>query len=182
MQPLISVIIPNYNNAKYIVEAINSVIQQDYENFEIIVVDDGSTDNSVKVIENIKFPVTLIKSENYGAGSARNIGILASNGDYIALLDSDDIWQKEKLSSQMKLMLNKKLDLVYCHGQDFGEMQTDVTLKLAKFKGDCYQYYKKYPSRSIIVLPCSGSVFRKSILHKSGLFDVNVPPLSLIHI
>lgn len=178
MQPLISVIIPNYNNSKYIVEAINSIIQQDYRNFEIIVVDDGSTDNSVEIIENIEFPVTLIKSENYGAGSARNIGILASRGDYIALLDSDDIWQKDKLSCQMKLMLDKKLDLVYCHGQDFGNIQADSAFKLAKFEGDCYPYYKKYPSRSIIVLPCSGSVFRKSLLHKSGLFDINVPPPS----
>jgi glycosyltransferase involved in cell wall biosynthesis len=176
MRPLISVIIPNYNNSKYIAEAIDSIRQQDYENYEIIIVDDGSTDNSIEVILNMEFPLTLIKSENYGAGSARNIGILAARGDFVALLDSDDVWKKEKLSRQMELMLDEELDLVYCSGEFFGNIQAKTKLISAKYKGDCYPYYKKYPSRSIIVLPCSGSVFRKSVLHKSGLFDVNVPP------
>ena len=176
MQPLVSVVIPNYNNAKYIVEAINSIIQQNYKNFEIVVVDDGSTDNSIEIIENIKFPVNLIKSLNYGAGSARNIGILAARGEYIALLDSDDIWESNKLDSQMKLMLEENLDLVYCHGEVIGNIGAMNKSRPARYSGDCYPYYKKYPSRSIIELPCSSSVFRKSILHKSGLFDINVPP------
>lgn len=176
MQPLVSVVIPNYNNSKYITEAIKSVIEQDYKNFEIVIVDDGSTDDSTKVIEGIRFPITLIRSLNYGAGSARNIGILASTGEYIALLDSDDIWEKNKLGVQMKMMLEQKLDLVYCHGEDIGNLGARSKSRPARYSGDCYLYYKKYPSRSIIELPCSSSLFKKSILHKSGLFDINVPP------
>ena len=176
MQPLVSVVIPNYNNAKYIVEAINSIIQQDYKNFEIVVVDDGSTDNSTTIIKDIQFPITLIRSENFGAGSARNIGIMASRGEYIALLDSDDVWEKSKLVKQIKLMLEQELDLVYCHGEDIGSVVAGSKSRPARYSGDCYPYYKKYPSRSIIELPCSSSLFRKSILYKSGLFDVNVPP------
>ena len=176
MQPLVSVVIPNYNNAKYIVEALNSVTQQDYKSFEIVVVDDGSTDNSIEIIKGIQFPITLIESANFGAGSARNIGIMASRGEYIALLDSDDIWEKSKLDSQMKLMLEQELDLVYCHGEDIGNVGARSKSRPARYSGDCYPHYKKYPSRSIIELPCSSSLFRKSILHKSGLFDINVPP------
>lgn len=99
----VSVVIPVYNSSKYISCAIDSVLSQDYTNFEIIVVDDGSTDNTCSVIESKYLgKVKIIKIKNSGVSVARNIGINSSNGYYIAFLDSDDFWEKSKLAKQVK--------------------------------------------------------------------------------
>ena len=92
MDTLVSVVVPNFNGAMYLSESLESIINQDYPNFEIIVVDVGSTDESVSIIESFSSSVTLLKQANLGSSAARNAGMLAAKGDYIALLDSDDIW------------------------------------------------------------------------------------------
>ena len=174
MEPLVSVIIPNFNNSRFILEAINSVILQDYENIEIIVVDDGSTDNSVEVLSNLS-SITLLSSINLGAASARNIGILAAKGEYIALLDSDDVWERNKISLQLKFLLEHELDLVYCSGKVFGDSKEHGKVLKAEYEGECYDYFKKYPSRAIVQLGCSGAIFKKIMLSQVGLFDMRVP-------
>ena len=102
--PLVSVIIPTYNREKYIVDALESVLAQSYNNLEIIVVDDGSTDNTIKILkERYKdSDIVFIYKENEGVSSARNVGIKAAIGDYIAFLDSDDEWLPEKLKIQIE--------------------------------------------------------------------------------
>ena len=176
MQPLVSVVVPNHNGGLFLLESVSSALKQNYPNIEVIVVDDGSTDNSLVLLTRFKNKVTVIKKENFGAASARNLGILAAKGEFIALLDSDDIWEPNKLSLQMKYLLGANLDLVYCHGREFGD-QGDVNyFYMASFEGDCYVHFKKYPTRAIIELGCSSSVFRKSLLHKSGMFDTSNPP------
>ena len=103
---LISVIMPVYNCEKYVEQAINSVINQTYKNWELIIINDASTDASYKIVtrfnnKNIK----IINSEkNSGAAISRNIGITNANGEYIAFLDSDDIWECSKLEQQLDFM------------------------------------------------------------------------------
>ncbi len=102
MGPKISVIIPTYNRADLIKESIESVLNQTYQDFEVIVVDDGSTDNTKEVVALFSPRVKYLYQINTGLPSkARNSGILEANGEYIAFLDSDDKWAKTKLAKQM---------------------------------------------------------------------------------
>jgi len=113
--PLVSVVIPLYNAQKYINETIESVINQTYTNWELLVVDDCSTDNSIELVkefENKDSRIRLIESETNFGGPARprNIGIDNAKGEYIAFLDADDVWIKDKLEIQIKYMINYKID------------------------------------------------------------------------
>jgi teichuronic acid biosynthesis glycosyltransferase TuaG len=113
MNNLVSIITPSYNSSKFIEECINSVITQSYIDWEMIIVDDYSTDNSRDLI--LKFakednrinPIFL--DENLGAAAARNIAIKQSKGKYIAFLDSDDIWKSEKLEKQLSFMNDRNI-------------------------------------------------------------------------
>jgi len=103
---LVTVIIPTYNSAKYITEAVDSVLAQTYKNFEIIVVDDGSTDDTDEVLKPYMDKIIYIKKKNGGPASARNRGIESSSGEFIAFLDADDVWLPEKLERQVEFMKN----------------------------------------------------------------------------
>lgn len=100
-KPIVSIIIPCFNSESYIAECIESVIEQDYENIEVIVVDDGSTDNSAEIISKYK-DVSLYKQENSGACVARNYGLSKSNGKYIKFLDSDDFLEIGVIKKQVE--------------------------------------------------------------------------------
>lgn len=110
MEELVSVIIPAYNRASTITRAIDSVLNQTYKNFEIIIVDDGSLDNTKQLVESIKDKrMVYIKHPlNEGGSAARNTGIKVAKGQYIAFLDSDDEWLPEKIEKQLNLF--RKLD------------------------------------------------------------------------
>ena len=95
--PRVSVVIPAYNQAKYLGDAIQSVLSQTYRDFEIIVVDDGSTDDTPLVVSQLGGNLHYIRQTNQGLAGARNTGIRNAKGSYIALLDSDDIWLPEFL-------------------------------------------------------------------------------------
>lgn len=113
-KPLVSVIIPTYNHALYIVKAIESVLKQNYQPIEIVVVNDGSTDNTKEILSPYLSKIKYIYQSNNGLSAARNTGIKNATGEYIALLDADDKWLPKKLTKQMGLFLkNPKLDLVY---------------------------------------------------------------------
>ena len=114
-KPLISVIIPTYDRALLISRAIDSVLKQTYKNIEIIVVDDGSTDNTGEIILSYLAGVKYFHKKNGGVSSARNMGIKQSSGEYIAFLDSDDLWYPTKIEKQLDfLSKNKILDSVMC--------------------------------------------------------------------
>ena len=103
--PKVSVIIPTYNRAKYIAETIDSVLKQTFSDFEIIVVNDGSTDNTEETIkEQFEDKVIYLYKPNGGPASARNMGISVAKGEYIAFLESDDLWFPEKLEIQTRFM------------------------------------------------------------------------------
>ncbi len=99
----VSVVIPTYNRSKLVCEAIESVLAQTYKADEIIVVDDGSTDNTKDVISELYGDVIVIRQKNMGVSSARNNGVYASSNNLVAFLDSDDTWHKDKLKHQLKL-------------------------------------------------------------------------------
>lgn len=115
MTPLISVIIPTHNYGRYIRDAINSVQSQTVSDLEIIVVDDGSTDNTPAVLQAIRDRrLRVVRIPNAGVSAARNAGIALAAGHYIAFLDADDIWLPDKLALQLALMTNEpSLGLVF---------------------------------------------------------------------
>ncbi|MFN8575410.1 MAG: glycosyltransferase family A protein [Candidatus Sericytochromatia bacterium] len=103
--PLISVIIPLFNCEKYICESIGSILNQNYPDLEIIIVNDGSTDNYLEQIENFK-NIKLLSQENKGVSAARNRGIQEAKGDIIGFLDADDLWSDNYISSLLKYLIN----------------------------------------------------------------------------
>lgn len=111
---MISVVMPTYNRAKTIERAINSILEQTYQDFEIIIVDDNSNDNTEEIVKSIKDSrIRYIKNTvNKGANESRNIGVSEALGEIIAFQDSDDEWIKNKLELQMKALQEKKCDVV----------------------------------------------------------------------
>ncbi len=101
MQPKVSVIIPAFNSAPFIAETIQSVLAQTYNNLEIIVVDDGSTDTTLDMLNEFGDQITVLTKANGGPASARNLAIRHASGKYIAFLDADDLWTPEKLAEQV---------------------------------------------------------------------------------
>jgi glycosyltransferase involved in cell wall biosynthesis len=98
VRPLVSVLINNFNYAKFVVAAVESVLEQSYENIEVIVVDDGSTDRSLELLRGYEDRVRLIAKSNGGQASAFNAGFVASNGEIVCLLDADDLFKKDKVA------------------------------------------------------------------------------------
>ena len=113
---MISVIIPTYNREKKLIRAIESILNQTYQDFEILVVDDGSTDRTRDLVEEIDDRrIKYLYQENQGACVARNYGIACSKGNYIAFQDSDDLWLPEKLEKQLRIFQsNENIDIVCC--------------------------------------------------------------------
>ena len=102
--PLVSVIIPTHNRASLVADAVKSVLNQTYNNIEIIVIDDGSTDDTRSVVTSLSGNIRYVFQEKQGPGVARNRGIDEATGDWIAFLDSDDLWLPDKLSLQFKVL------------------------------------------------------------------------------
>lgn len=126
LNPIISIITPTYNAEKYIEETIDSVINQSYTNWEMVIVDDGSTDGTVNIIRDYQDKYNKIKlivlSKNQGAGIARNTAIEKANGRYIAFLDSDDQWLPEKLETQLRYMQKNQIAFSF---SSYNRRQTD---------------------------------------------------------
>ncbi len=116
--PLVSIIMPVYNSSKYVISAIESVFSQSYKDYELIIINDGSTDNSKELIidylkQNKDKDVKYIYQENKGASAARNKGIELAKGEYIAFLDADDLWMPEKLSRSINYINSQEYPTVY---------------------------------------------------------------------
>lgn len=121
----VSVIIPVYNGERYLKEALDSVLNQSLKPFEVVVIDDGSTDSTAEIVEQYGKGIILIKKNNGGAAAARNDGIKMATGDYIAFLDADDYWDQYKLILQMREI--KKIDsadIIFCMSSQFFSPET----------------------------------------------------------
>ncbi len=122
--PLISIIIPAYNVSPYIGEALRSVFLQDFKSYEVIVVNDGSTDTPEleKVLEPYRDKIHYIFQENRGISAARNAGLRVARGELIALLDADDVWREGKLTEQLAFMKQGEFDMVYADALLIGDV------------------------------------------------------------
>ena len=115
---LVSVIIPTYNRSQFLAEAITSVLDQSYKNLELIVVDDGSTDQTSQIVQEFKDKrIRYFYQENKGVSAARNLGFKQARGELIAFLDSDDLWLKHKLEKQVHFLLEGNFWVVQCKEQ-----------------------------------------------------------------
>jgi len=114
-KPTVSIITPAYNAGKYISATVNSVLRQTFDDFELIIIDDGSKDNTAEIVRTFLFDprIRYIFQENKGQASARNHGIRESKGSYIAFLDSDDLWASDKLAKQMDLINESQAQVCY---------------------------------------------------------------------
>jgi glycosyltransferase involved in cell wall biosynthesis len=120
VRPSVSVIIPIYNSGKYLREAIDSVLAQRYSPLEVLVVDDGSSDNGPEIASSYGLQVRVIAIPHRGHPAARNAGVAASTGDFLAFLDADDLWTANKIELQLQAFAaDPSLDLVFGHMQNF---------------------------------------------------------------
>lgn len=170
----VSVIIPTYNRADVLANAVQSVLQQSFTDFELLIVDDGSTDNTDIVVESMddKRIRYLKMPENAGVAAARNEGIRHAKYDYIAFQDSDDYWKSDKLEKQMAFLTQKpEIGLLYCpyecqKADGSTILVPDYTIPSEEKQGNIYRYMLL---RNTIGTP--GVLVRRSCLEKSGLFN-----------
>lgn len=175
-EPLVSVIIPNFNYARFLGEAIESVMGQTYTNIEVIVVDDGSSDDSLKVARSFGEKVRLIEQENSGVSAARNRGIGGSTGELVAFLDSDDVWHSKKLEKQVALFQdNEGIGLVHCGYVEIDDQDNRYNEYTDGMAGDVASEMLKY-ERPVILGGGSAAVVRRSVLEDVGGFDPLVTP------
>lgn len=168
----VSVIIPTYNRAWILKRAIDSVLMQDYSNFELIVVDDGSTDDSQEVIKKYGEKIVNIYQANGGVSSARNTGIKKSSGSLIAFLDSDDCWMKGKLQAQVDFFRENK-NSVICQTEEIwirDGKRVNPMKKHRKKSGDIF-----LESLKLCLISPSAVMLRKTLLDEVGMFDEDLP-------
>ena len=161
---MVSVIMPAYNAEKYIVKAINSVLEQTYQNLELIVIDDCSTDTTYETVLNMlekDARIRLYKNEmNLGVARTRNRGFELANGDYIALLDSDDIWMEDKIEKQINLAQKSNADIIYC-----SYAMVDVNENIIKiFPVKEHADFSSMLVKSVI--SCSTAMLKKAVTEK----------------
>ena len=177
---LVSVIIPNYNREDLVLDALYSVYNQDYKPIELIIVDDGSTDSSVQAIrswiknqDKADFTCKLIEQKNGGGNVARNKGIANASGDLIAFLDSDDLWDKDKLSKQVaELHSRQGVGAVYCGLRHVAYPSNNVI----------EDANRSYPQGELLAemlvkdstAPTSCYLVRKEVFEKVGSFDTSL--------
>ena len=180
MKNTYTVVIPCYNSENFISTAIKSVLAQTFEVDELIIVDDGSSDNSVEVVENLfeqnnfrNIRLTIIKNLHQGPGAARNTGIKQANSNWICFLDSDDYWEKNKIELIDKYINQNKKVNFFCHDENVFKINgTKSISNYSKyFRSDFplfnQLYYKNFFSTSAVVC-------KKILFSKNNLFNTNL--------
>lgn len=173
-QPLVSVVIATYNMGQYLPEAIDSVLAQSWQNLEVIVVDDGSTDDTSQRVERFGNDgrVKYFPTENQGQPRAKNRGLKEANGDFIAFCDADDIWDPEKLKVQMPLFEHKNIGVVYSEVSYIDQYGNQVD------KNQPYERHSGSVTNNLIIknfVPFGTAVIRKECVERNGRFDENLP-------
>jgi len=168
----ISVIIPTYNRADFITETINSVLNQNYQNFEILIIDDGSTDNTKEIVSNIKDKrIKYFYQSNTGVPAiGRNVGLREATGDFIAFLDSDDVWFPNKLSEQLAIFKkNTKLLAVSSNAEYLPHQKIKKKVFIKLFS---YRYTLKDLLKSNRVIN-SSLIMKREVIDYVGFLDEN---------
>ncbi len=171
MKELISVIVPNYNYGRFLTTTIDSVLSQTWENVELIVIDNGSTDNSRGILDSYRGKISIIYQDNLGQAVARNAGLDLSKGSLIALLDADDYWEPTKLEKQMEL-ISEDVELVYTGMRQF-DNETGETIRTVSptFRGDCRMSFLEYPTLAIVPGGESSVLLTRKLVDRVGIFE-----------
>ena len=179
MQPLVSVIMPAYNAERYIAKSIQSVLDQTYGNWELVVVDDGSTDKTAEIVQRFAANENRIKyifQENSRLGKARNTGVENSSGSLIAFLDSDDLWVPEKLERQVGALLDTKADVIYSNVDIFfepGSAPGPAEFPIATGRIEGSQMFDLLLLENRIPVP--SVLLKKEIFNTAGPFEESLP-------
>jgi glycosyltransferase involved in cell wall biosynthesis len=171
-KPLVSVIIPTYNRGWIVKEAIDSVLDQDFSDYELIVVDDGSDDNTREILGAYGTAITVLQQPNRGVSAARNRGIAAAAGGLIAFLDSDDLWLPGKLKTQVKFF-EENADAVVNQTQEIwirNGIRVNPKKRHHKFSGMIFER-----SLALCLVSPSAVMIKKSLFEAVGVFDENLP-------
>ena len=174
--PLVSVVIPTFNYASYLARALDSVLAQSYRNLEVIVVDDGSTDHTAQLVQGYRerHPerVSYLYQENSGPNRARNRGVAAARGEFVALLDADDEWLPEKLELQMACALaHPEIALVGCGAYAVSPEGAIVSEDRCQPPPPRRELARHLKIRNFHFGGCSGVLIRKRCLDAVGPFD-----------
>lgn len=167
----ITVIIPCFNDGSYIDDAINSILNQTYQNYEIVVVNDGSTDTAtIKKLRNMKYPrTTVLHKKNGGVSTARNFGVKHSQTEYLLFLDADDVIENTFLEKGVEILdKNPKIGVVSCYTRYFYEMDFDKTINYYKPKGGGVENFLLENNA------CSNSLIRFQCWSDVGGYDENL--------
>ena len=171
--PKVSIIVPAYNTEKYINKCLTSLINQTYKNIEIIVVNDGSTDNTKEIVENFAYSddrIKLFNIENSGVSNARNFAIKNSTGNYIAFVDSDDYISSNYIEIMLSCALENNLDLVCCNFQKISENKTQKKYKIKKVKTKIYnktEYLKEIFTGNLLTFALTTSkIYKKELMNE----------------
>jgi len=159
--PLVSVILPVYNGQQFLAEALDSVLAQTYPQMEVLVMDDGSSDNSSSIATQY-LTIVYHKLAHQGVAAARNAGVRLSTGDILAFIDQDDLWTPDKTAEQVEyLQKHTEVDVVSCHTEFFldGIASKPDWLREARFQK---------PGKNFTL---GSSLIRRSVLESVGLFD-----------
>ena len=171
-KPLVSVIIPTYNRGWILQEAIDSVLEQDFQDYELIVVDDGSVDNTPTILKAYKNEITVLSQANRGVSAARNSGIKSATGRLISFLDSDDLWLPRKLSTQVKFF-NDHPQAVITQTQEHwirNGVRVNPKKRHHKFSGMIFER-----SLALCLVSPSAVMIKKSLFNRVGIFDESLP-------
>jgi glycosyltransferase involved in cell wall biosynthesis len=164
---LISCIVPVFNGERYLREALESIFAQTYCPLEIVIADDGSTDGTSKIIGSFGDRVRCLKQRNQGPSAARNLGLRAATGEFIAFLDADDLWHPEKLTRQME-RFHARPELDYCvtYAQNFWSPELDA---------EAARYQSHRISRPLPGYVTQTLVARRVLFDTVGLFNAALP-------
>ena len=166
--PLVSVILPTFNRAWTLKDAIDSVLFQDYPNIELIIIDDGSEDNTQELLCAYKNKIMVLTQKNSGVSAARNAGIKTSRGEFIALLDSDDAWDKRKISCQVGFFKQNPEALI-CQTEEIWIRNGKRVNPKAKHKKPSGMIFE--PSLNLCLVSPSAVMMRKELFEIKGYFN-----------
>ncbi len=170
--PVVSVIIPTFNRCEWVREAIDSVLAQTFQTVELIVVDDGSTDKTYDMLMSYRDLIRVIRQSNRGVSAARNQGIALSTGQYIALLDSDDLWLPQKLEIQVDFFLTNPEALI-CQTDEIwirNGVRVNPGKRHQKPSGMIFE-----PSLALCLVSPSAVMMNRSLFDRVGLFNESFP-------